>query len=94
MTHTVRYDLTILEGTQSGKSLPAERWTAVTAPTLVLVGSRSEPFFHHGAQALASMLPNARYGSLKGRDHSAVLHSNSIYPQTIPGPQNEKSNFR
>jgi pimeloyl-ACP methyl ester carboxylesterase len=73
MAHTVRYDLTILEGTQTGKSLPAERWAADTTPTFVAVGSRSEAFFHHGAQALAGMLPNAEYSSLKGLDHSAVL---------------------
>jgi pimeloyl-ACP methyl ester carboxylesterase len=73
MAHTVRYDLTILEGTQTGKPLPAGRWAADTAPTLVAVGSRSEAFFHLGAQALAGMLPNARYNSLEGLDHSAVL---------------------
>lgn len=73
MAHTLRYDLTILAGTQTGKPLPAGRWTADTAPTLVVVGSRSEAFFHHGAQAVAGILPNAKYSSLEGRDHSAVL---------------------
>jgi pimeloyl-ACP methyl ester carboxylesterase len=73
MAHTLRYDLTILAGTQTGKPLPPERWAADTAPTLVAVGSRSEAFFHHGAQALAGILPNAQYRSLAGRDHSAVL---------------------
>jgi hypothetical protein len=38
-----------------------------------MVGSRSEPFFHNGAKALAQTLPDARYRSLEGRDHSAVL---------------------
>jgi pimeloyl-ACP methyl ester carboxylesterase len=103
MAHTVRYDLTILEGTQAGKPLPAERWSAVTAPTLVTVGSRSEPFFHHGAQALAGMLPKARYGSLEGRDHSAVLFASTALAaraqQFFLSADNtrsayEKSNFR
>lgn len=73
MAHTLRYDLTILVGTQAGKPLPAGRWAADTAPTLVAVGSRSEAFFHHGAQALVGILPNAQYRSLEGQDHSAVL---------------------
>jgi pimeloyl-ACP methyl ester carboxylesterase len=73
MAHTVPYDLAILSGTQSGKPLPATRWADLTAPTLVAVGSRSEAFFHHGAQALVRSLPHARYLSLQGRDHSAVL---------------------
>jgi len=70
---TIRYDLTILAGTQTGKPLDAGRWAATTAPTLVVVGSRSEAFFHHGAEALAAILPHAQYRSLEGRDHSAVL---------------------
>jgi pimeloyl-ACP methyl ester carboxylesterase len=73
MAHTLRYDLTILKGTQTGKSLPAGRWADETAPALIAVGSKSEAFFHHGARALAGMLPNAQYASLEGRDHSAVL---------------------
>ncbi len=73
MAHTLRYDLTILEGTQSGKPLPGERWAMAMAPTLVVVGSKSEPFFHDGAKALVRNLPNAQYSVLEGRDHSAIL---------------------
>jgi len=76
---TIRYDLTILAGTQTGKPLDAGRWAATTAPTLVVVGSRSEAFFHHGAEALAAILPHAQYRSLEGRDHSAVL----LAPQAL-----------
>ena len=72
MAHTLRYDLTILGGTQTGRPLPNGRWTANT-PTLVAVGSRSEAFFHHGARALAGILPSGNYHSLEGGDHSAVL---------------------
>ena len=38
-----------------------------------MVGSRSEPFFHSGAKAVAALLPQAQYRVLEGRDHSAVL---------------------
>jgi pimeloyl-ACP methyl ester carboxylesterase len=73
IAHTLRYDLTILAGTQTGKPLPAQRWTSVTTPTLVMVGSKSEVFFHDGAKALADLIPSVQYASLEGRDHSAIL---------------------
>lgn len=72
---TLPYDLQILAGTQSGRPLPAGRWAGVHAETLVAVGSKSEPFFHSGAQALVPMLERARYASLDGLDHSAILMS-------------------
>ncbi|HMJ21111.1 MAG TPA: alpha/beta fold hydrolase [Terriglobales bacterium] len=73
MAHTLPYDLTILAGTQAGKPLPSKRWAATAAPTQVVVGGKSEPFFHNGARALVEILPNAQYRSLEGRDHSAIL---------------------
>lgn len=73
MAHTLPYDLTILKGTQDGKPLPANRWTSVTAPTLIVVGSRSELFFHSGAKALARILPGGRYALLDGGNHGALL---------------------
>jgi pimeloyl-ACP methyl ester carboxylesterase len=73
MAHTLPYDLAILAGTQAGKPLPAKRWAATAGPTLVMVGGKSEAFFHTGAKALTEMLPNAQYRSLEKRDHSAVL---------------------
>jgi pimeloyl-ACP methyl ester carboxylesterase len=73
MAHTLRYDLTILAGTQSGKPLSGARWSSATSPILVMVGSKSEPFFHEGAKSLVGILQNARYGVLEGRDHSAIL---------------------
>jgi pimeloyl-ACP methyl ester carboxylesterase len=71
--HTIPYDLAVLAGTQEGKPLPAKRWANTTAPTLVVVGSESEAFFHSGAKALVEILPNAQYHSLEGCSHSAVL---------------------
>jgi pimeloyl-ACP methyl ester carboxylesterase len=73
IAHTLPYDLTILAGTQTGKPLPAERWAHVTSPTMVMVGSKSEAFFHDGAKALASLIPSVQYASLEGHDHSAIL---------------------
>ena len=73
IAHTIPYDLAILEGTQSGKPLPADRWNRTTARTMVMVGSKSEPFFNGGAKSLAGILPKAEYKSLEGQDHSAIL---------------------
>lgn len=71
--HTLLYDLKLLEGTQSGKPLPPGRWAAAAAPTLVVVGGKSEAFFHSGAKQLDSLLPNVKYQVLQGRGHSAVM---------------------
>ena len=73
LADTLPYDLTILAGTQDGQPLPAGRWASTTAPTMMTVGSKSEVFFHRGANALVGSLPNAQYRSLEGRGHSAVL---------------------
>jgi pimeloyl-ACP methyl ester carboxylesterase len=72
---TLLYDLTVMSGTQTGKPLPTGRWTSMTAPTLVMVGSKSEPFFHTGAQAFADLLPNVEYRSLEGASHGSVTMS-------------------
>jgi len=79
MAHTIPYDIGVLAGTQTGKPLPPRRWTSVTAPILVVVGSKSEPFFHSGAKALTEMLPNTKYRSLEGTSHASVL----MGPQAI-----------
>ena len=73
MAHTLPYDLAILAGTQTGKPLLPSRWASATAPTLVMVGSQSEAFFHAGAKALVGILPVAQYRSLAGGNHGAVL---------------------
>lgn len=73
IAHTIPYDLKILAGTQTGKPLPTNRWTSVQAPTLVVVGSKSEAFFHNGAKALADLLPNTQYHALEGGNHGTVV---------------------
>jgi pimeloyl-ACP methyl ester carboxylesterase len=60
IAHTLPYDMTIMAGRQSGKPLAADSWTAVTMPTLVLVGAKSPAWFHNSMKALALALPNAR----------------------------------
>jgi pimeloyl-ACP methyl ester carboxylesterase len=81
MAHTLPYDLAILEETQTGKPLPKERWVSNTTPTLIMVGSRSEVFFHSGAKALAGILSHGNYGSLEGGNHGSVL----LGPKALAG---------
>lgn len=73
LAHTVPYDLKVLEGTQSGTSLPADRWQSVAAPTVVMVGEKSDAFLHVAARALATRIPGVRKEVLPKANHSAVV---------------------
>lgn len=69
VAHTLPYDMTIVAGNQAGKPLPAERWTGVTMPTLVVVGGKSPAWLHHGMHALANGIPNSHHHILDGQTH-------------------------
>jgi pimeloyl-ACP methyl ester carboxylesterase len=69
VAHTVPYDLTIMRGTQAGKPLPRDRWSALRAPNLVLDGGKSPVWMRHGCQALAKLLPRSSYRTLPGQTH-------------------------
>jgi pimeloyl-ACP methyl ester carboxylesterase len=75
VAHTLAYDGTIMGDTMSGNPLPAERWASVTVPTLVIDGGASDAFMHHGAQALADILPNARRRTLEGQMHNVAAEA-------------------
>lgn len=75
MAPTFAYTATIVEDTQTGDPAPLRKWETVTVPTLVLDGdvfmgrTENHAFFRHGADALASVLPNAKRRTLEGQDH-------------------------
>lgn len=75
---TLPYDATIMDGTQRGDPLPLRQWASVTVPTLVMDGTvmmgREDfhTFMRHGADALASTLPNAQRRILEGQDHGSA----------------------
>ncbi|SFR95013.1 Pimeloyl-ACP methyl ester carboxylesterase [Microbacterium sp. cf046] len=71
LTPTLRFDFAVLEGTQQGEPLPAQRWSGLSAPLLVLVGSKSPAFFHRTGRALATALPRAEYEALEGAHHGS-----------------------
>lgn len=70
VAHTLAYDGMIVKDFLAGKPLPPKRWASFTAPTLVIVGGNSEPFFHNGAQALVDDMPNAQRRILEGQEHA------------------------
>lgn len=80
---TTRYDFAVLDGTQTGTPLPPDRWAAMAAPGLVLVGSKSGPFFHSGAKALAEAVPSIRYEALDGAHHGSPQMSPAGIAQRI-----------
>ena len=70
IAHTLAYDGMIVKDFLAGKPLPPKRWESFIAPTLVIVGGNSEPFFHDGGQALVNDMPNAQRHILEGQDHA------------------------
>jgi pimeloyl-ACP methyl ester carboxylesterase len=69
VAHTLPYDITLTQDNQRGKPLPARRWAAVTAPTLVVDGGKSPAWIRHAMRALADVLPNAKLRTLEGQTH-------------------------
>ncbi len=69
------YDATVMGDTERGDPSPLRQWETTTAPTLVMDGAlfmgRPEPhaFMRHGADEIASVLPNAQRLTLDGQDH-------------------------
>ena len=70
VAHTIAYDAAFVGAFMRGKPLPADHWTKVTVPVLVVDGGASDAWMHHTADALAEVLPNASRQTLAGQTHS------------------------
>lgn len=66
---TLPYDLRILGDTGRGRPLDPTRWSAVTAPALVMDGGKSPQYMRNAAKALSEALPQAQYRTLPGQTH-------------------------
>ena len=64
---TLAYDHAYILGKDS--SIPTERISLVTAPTLVMNGGASYPFMNDTAQALSKAIPNAKLRTIEGQTH-------------------------
>lgn len=78
LAHTIAYDGAIMGNTMRGDPTPLRKWASVTVPTLVMDGTvffgdeEKHRFLRHGADALATILPNAQRRTLEGQDHGAA----------------------
>jgi pimeloyl-ACP methyl ester carboxylesterase len=69
VAHTAPYDAAIIGNLGTGRPLPRDRWSSVTAPTLVMAGGKSPAWLRNAMQALAAVLPNAEHRVLEGQTH-------------------------
>ena len=70
VAHTIAYDGRIMGTTMSGAPLPADRWAALSAPTLIMYGNSTEPWLITAARALADLLPAASLQAVEGAQHT------------------------
>ncbi|MBK3556847.1 alpha/beta hydrolase [Streptomyces sp. MBT56] len=84
LANTLPYDIAVMGDTQQGKPLPAEPWSAASAPTLVLTGSKSPDGFQRAAKELTGVLPDASHRTLNGLNHGAVaMAPKKLAPELI-----------
>lgn len=69
VAHTLAYDGAFVSDVMQGKPLPTDRWDRVSVPVLVVDGGESDAWMHHGADALATVLPDASRKTLEGQTH-------------------------
>ena len=79
VAHTIAYDGQVMGDMMDGRPETLLRWDSVEAPTLVLDGSDSEGWMHHGVDALAKILPNAERRTLFGQTHQ--LEASALAPE-------------
>jgi pimeloyl-ACP methyl ester carboxylesterase len=78
VAHTLPYDMAFMDGLQQGNPLPADRWSAIDVPTLIMDGGKSPTWMRNGTKALAQVVPNARYRTIEGQTH--MLKPEAIAP--------------
>jgi pimeloyl-ACP methyl ester carboxylesterase len=81
VAHTLPYDLTILEGTGSGKPLAADRYAGVTIPTLVMDGGKSPEYMRNSQRAIAAIVAGSTHKTLPGQTH--MLKAEAVAPELV-----------
>jgi pimeloyl-ACP methyl ester carboxylesterase len=69
VAHTLGNDLEIIEPHHQGRPLPADKWSAVTVPTLVMAGGKSPAYMQNAMRAWAAVLPDSVHRTLAGQTH-------------------------
>ncbi len=84
MARTAVYDTRLCAGLQDGTPLTGGRWSGLRAPSLVLVGSKSEPFVQSGTRELSSLI-GARLESIDGAHHATpMMKPVALIPSVVP----------
>jgi pimeloyl-ACP methyl ester carboxylesterase len=78
LAHTLPYDAQLIAGAGAGQPLLADRWNNVTAPTLVMAGSKSPAWIRNAMRALAEVLPDAELRTLERQTH--IVKADAIAP--------------
>ncbi|HEY1485478.1 MAG TPA: alpha/beta hydrolase [Micromonosporaceae bacterium] len=71
VVHTTIYDATTMAGRMNGRPLDPDGWPNATMPILVVDGEISMPFMHATADAVATILPDARRYTFPNSGHGA-----------------------
>jgi pimeloyl-ACP methyl ester carboxylesterase len=66
IAHTLAYDATVM----GDYTLPTDIAKSVPVPTLIIVGGASFGFMEETANALATLIPNARVTTIEGQQHN------------------------
>jgi pimeloyl-ACP methyl ester carboxylesterase len=74
VAHTLAYDGAVVGDSMAGTPAAAERWRAVTVPTLVLDGGQTR-WMSTGADALAKVLPRGQRRTLAGQEHGVAAEA-------------------
>ena len=69
VAHTLPYDGRVMGLDRADRSLPVERWKAITARALVMDGGASPGWARNAVRAVADALPNAERRTLPGQTH-------------------------
>ena len=78
LAHTIPYDAMVMGSTQSGRPLPRDRWTSISAPTLVIAGGKSPAWMKNAQLALADVLSSAEHRVLPGQMH--IVKAEALAP--------------
>jgi pimeloyl-ACP methyl ester carboxylesterase len=78
VAHTLPYDFRFLQGLRDGTKLPAQRWSSVTAPALVMAGGKSPQPMQAANRELSDVLPSSQYRMIPGQTH--MLKPGAIAP--------------
>ena len=66
---TLVHDITMVERYQRGQALPADRWSSLHQPMLVMDGGKSPAWMRNAQRALARAVPGSKSRTLEGQTH-------------------------